>query len=95
MNLAIDNLGGDVPPKSIDAVRPLGVVVVYGFVVGTMTTFDIRNFYFAQRQLRGSMASDIEDLQCGLEQVRAGRINPLLDRALPLSQAAEAHRLYA
>ncbi len=28
----------------------------------------------------------------GLEQVRAGRIKPLLDKALPLSQAEEAHR---
>ncbi|MDK1046449.1 MAG: zinc-binding dehydrogenase [Anaerolineales bacterium] len=41
------------------------------------------------------MASDIEDLQWGLEQIKAGRIKPLLDRALPLSQAAEAHRLIA
>ncbi len=29
----------------------------------------------------------------GLEQVRAGRIKPMLDKGLPLSQAEEAHRL--
>ncbi len=92
-DVVIDNLGGDVLPKSIDAVKALGVVVVFGFTAGTETTFDIRNFFFAQKQLRGSMASDVEDLQWGLEQVRAGRIKPSLDRALPLSQAAEAHRL--
>ncbi len=80
---------------SIDAVKPLGVVVVFGFVAGTETSFDIRNFFFAQKQLRGSMASDIEDLKWGLEQVRAGRIKPLLDRTLPLSEAAKAHRLVA
>ncbi len=56
-------------------------------------TFDIRNFFIGQKQLRGSMASDAEDLKWGLEQVRAGRIKPSLDRTLPLSQAAEAHRL--
>ncbi len=95
VDVVIDNLGGDVLPKSIDAARPLGVVVVYGFVAGTETTFDIRNFFFAQKQLRGSMAGDIEDLRWGLEQVRDGRIKPLLDRALPLSQAGEAHRLLA
>ena len=94
-DVVIDNLGGDVLPKSIDAARPLGVVVAFGFVAGTSVTFDIRNFFFAQKQLRGSMASDIEDLQWGLEQVRAGRIKPLLDRALPLNEAAEAHRLIA
>ena len=50
---------------------------------------------FAQKKLRGTMASDIEDLAWGLEQVRQGTIKPLLDRALPLSQAGEAHRLLA
>ena len=94
-DVVIDNLGGDVLPKSIDAVKPLGVVVAFGFTAGTEVTFDIRNFFFGQKQLRGSMASDVEDLVWGLEQVRAGRIKPVLDRALPLSQAAEAHRLIA
>ncbi len=41
------------------------------------------------------MASDPEHLAWGLEQVRAGRIRPLLDRTLPLSQAAEALQLVA
>ena len=57
--------------------------------------YDIRNFFFAQKQLRSSMASDIEDFQWGLEQIHAGRIKPLLDRVLPLNEAAEAHRLIA
>ena len=41
------------------------------------------------------MASDKADLQWGLAQIRAGRIKPVLDRALPLRDAAEAHRLIA
>lgn len=41
------------------------------------------------------MASDTSDLRWGLEQVRAGRIKPLLDRVLPLREAAEARRLVA
>ena len=94
-DVVIDNLGGTVLPKSIDAVKPLGTVVAFGFTAGTEVTFDIRNFFFAQKTLRGTMASDIEDLKWGLEQVRAGRIKPSLDRALPLSDAAEAHRLIA
>ena len=94
-DVVIDNLGGNVLPESIEAVRPLGVVVAFGFVDGKQVTFDIRNFFFAQKQLRGAMASDIEDLKWGLEQVRTGRIKPSLDRALPLSEAVEAHRLIA
>ena len=94
-DVVIDNLGGPVLAKSIDAVRPLGTVVAFGFMAGTEVTFDICNFFFAQKQLRGSMASDIEDLKWGLEQVRAGRIKPSLDRTLPLSEVSEAHRLIA
>ncbi len=94
-DVVIDNLGGSVLAKSIDAVGPLGTVVAFGFMAGTEVTFDIRNFFFAQKQLRGSMASDIEDLKWGLEQLRAGRIKPSLDRAFPLSEVSEAHRWIA
>ena len=94
-DVVIDNVGGDVLPRSIDAVRPLGVVVVYGFSGGAEVTFDVRDLFFTQKQLRGTMAADIEDLQWGLERVRAGSIKPMLDRTLPLSRAAEAHGLIA
>ncbi len=92
-DVVIDSLGGDVFPKSIDAVKALGVIVVMGFVAGTEVTFDIRNFFFGQKQIRGSMFGDVADFEWGMEHVRTGRIKPLLDRALPLSQAAESHRL--
>jgi NADPH:quinone reductase len=94
-DLVIDNLGGDVLPRSIDAVKPSGIVVAFGFVAGIQVTFDIRNFFFGQKQLRGSMASDIEDFKWGLEQVRLGKIKPALDHTLPLKDAAEAHRKLA
>ena len=95
VDVAIDNLGGDVLPQSIAAVKATGVVVAFGFTAGTQVTFDIRDFFFAQKQLRGSMASDKSDLEWGLEQVRARRIRPVLDRALSLRDAAEGHRLIA
>ena len=92
-DVVIDNLAGDVLAKSIEAVKALGVVVAFGFAAGPEVSFDIRSLFFAQKQLKGTMASDIEDLEWGLEQVKAGTIKPLLDRALPLKDAAEAHRL--
>jgi NADPH:quinone reductase-like Zn-dependent oxidoreductase len=94
-DVVIDNLGGDVLAKSIDAARGHGVIVAFGFTAGTESTFDVRNFFFGQKQLRGSMASDPKDLVWGLEQVKAGKIQPLLDRTLPLKEAAQAHRLIA
>ena len=92
-DVVIDNVGGDVFPQLIDATRGQGIIVAVGFLAGTQVSFDIRNFFFGQKQIRGTLAGDIEDLRWGLDQVRAGRIKPALDRVLPLSQAAEAHRL--
>jgi len=94
-DVVIDNLSGDVLAKSIEATKPMGVIVAFGFSAGPEVKFDIRNLFFAQKKLLGSMGSDIEDLRFGLEQVKAGKIKPLLDRAIPLKDAYEAHRLIA
>ena len=95
VDVVIDNLGGAVLPKSIDAAKTLGIIVTMGFVAGTQVSFDIRNFFFAQKQLRGSMFGDKGDYIWGMQQVRDGRIKPALDHTLPLSQASQAHRLLA
>ena len=94
-DVVVDNLGGDVFAKSIEAARPLGTIVAFGFAAGTAVSFDVRSLFFPQKQIRGSMASDVRDLEWGLEQVKAGRIKPSLDHTLPLREAAEAHRLIA
>ncbi len=94
-DVVIDNAGGSVLQQAIHAARPQGIIVAVGFLAGTQVRFDIRDFFFAQKQLRGSMSGDIADLRWGLEQIKEGRIRATLDRTLPLSNAAEAHRLVA
>lgn len=92
-DVVIDNLGGDVLAKSIDSVKPTGTVVAYGFASDPEVKFDIRNLFFTEKKLLGSMASDKEDLEFGLKLVKEGKINPLLDKLIPLKNASEAHRL--
>ena len=93
VDVVVDNLGGEYIAKGIDALRGEGIIVAVGFVAGLEVTFDIRNFFFGQKQLRGALAADIRELRTGIDFVRDGKIKPVLDRALPLSEAAEAHRL--
>ena len=95
VDVAIDNLGGDVLQKSIDATRVSGTIVAMGFVAGVEVRLHIRNFFFTHKRLLGTLMGDVDDFRWGLQQIKAGRIHPLLDRVLPLSEAAEAHRLLA
>lgn len=95
VDVAIDNVGGRELARTIEAVRSLGIIVVYGFMGGESAQINVRELFFTQKQLRGTIFADPEDLQWGLEQVRLGRIKPALDRTFPLSQAADAHRLIA
>ncbi len=94
-DVVIDNLAGDVLATSIAAAKATGVIVAFGFAAGPEVKFDIRSLFFEQKELKGSMASDKRDMEFGLQLVREGKITPLLDRTLPLSEAAEAHRLVA
>jgi len=94
-DVAIDNVGGSELAKTIEAVRPFGIIVAYGFTAGAEATINVRDFFFTQKKLRGTIFADPEDLQWGLDQVRTGRIKAALDQTFPLSQAAEAHRLLA
>ena len=94
-DVVIDNLAGDVLAKSIAAAKATGVIVAFGFAAGPEVKFDIRSLFFEQKEIKGSMASDKRDMEFGLQLVREGKIRPLLDRTLPLSEAAEAHRLVA
>ncbi len=82
--------------KSIEAAKPTGLIVAFGFAAGPEVKFDIRSLFFQQKQLKGSMASDKSDLVFGLnELLPEGKIRPLLDRTLSLREAPEAHRLIA
>ena len=94
-DVVIDNLAGDVLAKSIEAAKPTGVIVAFGFAAGPEVKFDIRSLFFAQKQLKGSMASDKSDMELGLQLLQEGKIRPLLGRTLSLREAAEAHRLIA
>ncbi|MCH8308852.1 MAG: zinc-binding dehydrogenase [Proteobacteria bacterium] len=94
-DVVIDNLAGDVFATSIAAAKATGVIVAFGFAAGPEVKFDIRSLFFEQKEIKGSMASDKRDMEFGLQLVSDGKIRPLLDRTMPLSEAAEAHRLVA
>lgn len=95
VDVVIDNLGGDILPRSLEVTRTLGTVVAMGFVAGLQVTFDIRGFFFGQRRLLGTLMGDVADFRFGLDLVKAGKIRTVLHDVIPLEDAARAHELLA
>ena len=93
VDVAIDSLGGNSFERTIQSVKVRGIIVAMGFMSGTEVKFDIRNFFFGLKQIRGSLTADIEDFALWLDRIRDGKIKTMVDCALPLEQAAKAHEL--
>ncbi len=81
-------------PGAFNSLTPGGRLVTVGAHGGGLVTLDVRRLY--QRRLRvisGLGVERREDLERSFQLARAGIFRVLVDRVLPLRQAAEAHRL--
>jgi len=93
VDAVIEHVGGEVLVKSILATRWGGRVVTCGATAGFAATIDLRQVFFRQVELLGSTMGPKGDLFRVLSLVEAGRLHPVVDRVLPLWDAAEAHRV--
>lgn len=92
VDVVIDNLGGSAMHDNLRATRWGGKIVNFGLVAGLETTLpNIYEFFRGQYQLIGSFMGSLEELKQGLQLVKAGKVKPVLDEALPLGKVREAH----
>ena len=91
VDAVIDNVGGSVFEGNIRALKRGGHFVNFGMVGGHTAPYAFPLIFYKHLHLHGSMMGSTEELTWGLEQVRAGRIKPILDQAMPLRDAAKAH----
>ncbi len=92
VDVVIEHVGGEVFAQSIRAARTGGRVVTCGATAGFHPAIDLRQIFFRQVDVLGSTMGSKADLLAVLEHVAAGRLNPVVDRVLPLARAADAHR---
>ncbi len=93
VDVVIEHVGGDVFAKSLRAVRNGGRIVTCGATAGFHPEIDLRQIFFRQVEVLGSTMGSKADLLAVLEHVAAGRLVPVVDRVLPLANAAEAHNI--
>jgi NADPH:quinone reductase-like Zn-dependent oxidoreductase len=93
VDLVLECVGGEMLPMGMRCLRMDGTLVAAAQHGGRYATIDLDLLYRGEINIRGARASTRRDQGVVLALAGEGRIDPVIDRVLPLSQAAEAHRV--
>ncbi len=93
VDLVINYTGGDTWNPSLKALRKGGRLVTCGATAGFDARTDIRYVWVRELSILGSDGYTREDIATSLRLTAEGKLKPVIDRVLPIQQAAEGHRL--
>jgi NADPH:quinone reductase-like Zn-dependent oxidoreductase len=93
--VAFDPVGGTVFERSLAALAPSGRLVTPGAVDSPMVSLNLWLVIGKQARIIGTSATSVtnEEFERLIELAGNGELTPVIDRELPLTEAAEAHRL--
>lgn len=103
VDLVLDLVGGSLLPTSLAALAPGGRLILVGLTAGRRAEVDLGLILnrrltvvgttLRSRPLEEKIAVTADFARDVLPLLAAGRVRPIVDRALPAAQAPEAHRL--
>lgn len=103
VDLVLELVGGPYLAEDLEAVAPQGRVVLVGLLAGARADLDLGRVLRTRITLVGTvMRSRSRDEKIAVVRAAAsrllpwledGRVRPVIDRILPMAEAAEAHRL--
>lgn len=88
VDVVINFTGGDTWVPSLKCIKRGGKLLVCGATAGHAPQEDLRYVWSFEIEIKGSNSFYTEDLTALLQGVAEGRIDPLIDRVLPLEEAA-------
>ena len=93
VDVAINFTGGDtwIPTQRAMAVN--GRILTCGSTVGHLCTIDVRFVWFREIEIIGSRAYLPEDIVACLDFVAKKKLEPVVEKELPLEEAAEGVRI--
>jgi NADPH2:quinone reductase len=102
VDVVLDIIGGDYTPRNLECLARDGRLVQVGVMGGATTEISLRTILLKRLTITGSTLrirtpEEKGAIAAALEQrvwplLDAGRVRPLIDATMPLSQAADAHR---
>jgi NADPH:quinone reductase-like Zn-dependent oxidoreductase len=94
VDIVFENIGApDLWPAAFNSLGGGGRLVTAGAHGGGTVTLDVKRLYRRKLQIIGGAGSDPRDVEATTQGAASGRLRAAIDRILPLSEVAEAHRL--
>lgn len=90
-DVVVESVGEATWRHSIGALAWGGRLVCCGATTGGKVSVNLQALFFKQLSLLGSTMGSGHELERAWAEVAAGRIVPVVDRVMPMSQIAEAH----
>lgn len=93
VEVVVEHVGAATWTRSVASLARNGRLVTCGATTGYEATIDIRHLFYKHLSLLGSFMGRHSELVELLPFFADGRLKPVVDRVLPLEEAAEAHQL--
>ena len=93
VDVVVDYVGADTWVRSLRSARRGGRVLTCGATTGFDPQTDLRQIFFRQVQVIGSTMGSPRDFLDVMKCIFRGQLRPIVDRALPLSEARKGHEL--
>ena len=93
VDVVVNFTGGDTWQPSLKCLKRGGKLLVCGATAGHDPKEDLRYVWTFELKIIGSNSFYDEDLKGLMELIQAGKIKPVIDKVLPLSEAREGLRL--
>ncbi|HLJ73395.1 MAG TPA: zinc-binding dehydrogenase [Thermoanaerobaculia bacterium] len=92
VDVVFEHIGGETFEKSLRSLARGGRLVTCGATAAGEATVNIRLVFFKLLSILGSTMGSLAELHEIMKHVEAGRLEPVIDRVLPLDRIADAHR---
>ena len=93
VDVVFEHTGQATWPGSILSLKKGGRLVTCGATSGFDARTDLRHVFYRHLTILGSMMGSKADLIAAMKFIESGQIRAVVDRALPLAEAREAHEL--
>jgi alcohol dehydrogenase len=90
VDVVVEHIGGETFERSTYALTRLGTLVSIGSHDTHWGRVDLRHVYSKNLRIVGTNLGSVVELRTVLDEVLAGRLRPVVDRAFPLADARAA-----